>query len=160
MASSTFTLMDYSREKSSVTIYNGAITAISLPGFLTDFGAVRNAIDAITNGTMHKEMWVGDNTILSQIAPTSPAAQRELKWLVQYQGDTSNKLYQITLPTADPTGVDGSGRPRLVPGSDLANLDNTQIAAFVTAFETIARTPDDDTETVTVLEMRLVGRNT
>ena len=149
---SVFTLLDNSDEKSNVTIYHGAITPTSLAGFLAQFGAVRNAIDAITLGTMHKEMWVGDNTTLSQVRPTSEFAQREVKWLVRYRGNTSNKIYTLTIPTADPAG-------RMVAGTDQANLTNPQIQTFITEFQGFARTPDDDQENVTVLDIRLVGRN-
>jgi len=38
-------------------------------------------------------------------------------------------------------------------------MTDTDIAAYVTAFETIAKSPDDDAEGVNVLDMRLVGRN-
>lgn len=149
-----FTLLDYSNEKSGMSFYAGDITAVSLPGFLTEFGALRTAVEGITAGTMAKEEWVGDRTILSNTPPASAQAQRELKWLVTYQGDTSQKLFQMEIPTAD-LGVAGI----LVPGTDLADLSQTQMAAFVTAFEQIARTPDSDLETVTVISIRFVGRN-
>ena len=152
MPYSTFTLLDFSGEKSAVTINNGAITSVSLPGFLTEFGQMRTAIDDITAGTLHKEAWVGDNTVLSNTRPANVFAQRELKWLVRYQGNTSQKVFTLELPTADPTG-------RLVAGTDLADIANAEVAAFITRFNSFARTPDDDTETVTFLEMRLVGRN-
>lgn len=149
---STFTLLDYSDEKSTVTIHNGAITSVSIAGFLTNFGALRDAIDDITLGTLQKEKWVGDDEVLSNVLPTNVFAQRELKALVIYEGNTSQKKFSIEIPTFDPTG-------RMIAGTDLIDLTNTEVAAFVTAFETIARTPDSDTETVNVLEMRLVGRN-
>ena len=38
-------------------------------------------------------------------------------------------------------------------------VDPDFLAAFVTAFQAMARTPDSDTETVTITEIRLVGRN-
>lgn len=147
-----FTILDFSMEKSNTTIYHGAITPTSLAGYLTEFGQMRNAIDAITLGTIHKEMWVGDSTVLSQTPPTNNFAQRELKWLVRYRGNTSQKIYTLTLPTADPTG-------RLVAGTDRADLNNADIAAFVNQFQSFARTPDDDQENVTVLDITLVGRN-
>jgi hypothetical protein len=151
---STFTLLDASGEKSSVRVYNGAITAVSIGGFLTQFGALRDAINGITLGTVHKEMWVGDDTVLSQALPASPWAQRELKALVRYQGNTSQKVFTLEIPTID------LGTVTLVPGTDLIQLDDgAEMAAFVTAFEAIARTPDDDTETVNVLDARVVGRN-
>jgi hypothetical protein len=47
-----------------------------------------------------------------------------------------------------------------VEGSDQVVLaDAGEMAAFVTAFEAIGRSPDDDEETVTVLRARIVGRN-
>lgn len=149
---SQFTLLDYSDEKSRVEIYNGAITTASLAGFLTQFGAMRTAIDNITLGTLQQESWVGDRTVLSNETPTNNFAQRELKWRVVYKGNTSQKLFQIEVPTADPTG-------RLLPKSDRANLTQGQMAAFVTAFQDIARSPEDDTENVTVQYIQLVGRN-
>lgn len=155
----SFTFGDYSKEKSSVRVFHGAVTLASIAGFLDQIEPVRTAMDGITRGTIQKEMWVGDETILSQEYPTDPLAQRELKWLVTYQGDTSLKLYQFAIPTADPAGVDGSSRARLLEGSDVGNLLNTQMAALVTAVEDIGRTPDDDEETITVRSIRLVGRN-
>lgn len=152
MPTSSFTFLDYSGEKSTFTVHNDAITSVSLPGFLTQFGALRNAADAITLGTLHKEQWVGDNTILSNVRPTSAFAQRELKWLIRYQGNTTQKVFTVELPTADPTG-------RLQPNSDQANLTEASMAAFVTAFQDLVSSPDDPAENVTVLSIHLVGRN-
>jgi len=149
-----FTMLDYSNEKSSLQVYVGDITAISLPGFLTDFGALRTAIEGITLGKVHQEAWIGDRTVLDSVPPTDPNAQREVKWLVRYTGDTSGKLFSVEIATAELAGG------HLLPGSDMADLTETDMAAFVTAFEDIARTPDDDTETVTVQSIQFVGRNT
>jgi len=149
---SVFSFRDFSRELSNVRMYNGAITAVSIGGFLTAFGGMRTALEAITLGVAAQEQWIGDLTVLSAAAPTNVFAQRELKWLVRYHGNTSNKKFTMEIPTADPTG-------RLVTGTDLADLTETSMAAFVTAFEAFARTPDDDTETVSVDEVVLVGRN-
>jgi len=149
---STFTLLDNSGEKSSMTVHNGAVTAVTIAGFLTAFGDLRTAIEGITLGTMHKEQWVGDSDVLSNTLPANMFAQRELKALVVYEGDTTQKRFTVAIPTFDPTG-------RMIVGSDKVDLTETDVAAFVTAFEAIAKSPDDDTETVTVLEIRLVGRN-
>jgi hypothetical protein len=45
----------------------------------------------------------------------------------------------------------------LLPGTDLADLTDTEIAAYVTAFETLART--EEGENVEVLYIEAVGRN-
>lgn len=151
-ANSQFTLLDYSNEKANTTIYNGAITAVSLPGFLTELGNMRSSIDAITRGTLQKESWTGDVTVLSQIPPTDEDAHRETKWLVRYRGNTSQKIFTLTIPTADPNG-------KLLPQSDKANLTIEPFLTFVTRFNAFARTPDSDLENVTILDVTYVGRN-
>jgi len=98
---STFTLLDYSDEKSTVSVHNGAITAVSIAGFLTQLGALRDAIDGITLGTLQKEKWVGDDTVVTNAWPTDPAAQREAKLLVTYMDTTTEKEYTLTVPTVD-----------------------------------------------------------
>jgi hypothetical protein len=147
----TFTILDYSEEKSSFRFNIGAITAISLPGFLTNFGALRTALGGIILGTVNKEAWVGDSTVLSNVPPADSNAQVELKFLLSYEGDTTKKVFRNEIPTPDTSKV--------IAGTDQVDMADTDIAAYVTAFETIARSPDSDTETVTVLDMRLVGRN-
>ena len=149
-----FQLLDYSDERTRTEIHVGAITAVSIAGFLTAFGALRTAIEGITLGVVSQEAWVGDRTLLSNTPPTDPLAQRENKWLERYTGDTSGKLFQIEIGTAELAGG------HLLPMSDFADLTETDMAAFVTAFEAIARTPDDDTETVTVQSIQFVGRRT
>ena len=106
----------------------------------------------ITLGVLATDQWVGDRTIISSNVPASALAQREIKWLVQYHGNTTGKKFTCEIPTADLEG-------RVLPGTDLADLTNTEMAAFVTAFQTIARSPDSDQETVTIDAVRVVGRN-
>lgn len=150
---SQFTVLDVSEEKSLHEFYNGAITAASLPGFLVDFGAYRTALDAIILGTIQQEAWIGDRTVLSNVPPVSNFAQRELKLLVRYIGDISSKIFRMEIPTPDLASI-------TLTSNDFVLLADVGImAAWVTAFETLARTPDDNTETVTVLTAQVVGRN-
>lgn len=152
MSRATFTVLDFSGEKSPASIPAGPITALSIAGFLTEFGQMRAAIDGITLGAIHKEMWVGDDTVLTNVLPTNAFAQRELKWLVRYRGNTSQKIFTLELPTADPTG-------RLIAGTDRMDLTETAAAAFVTRFNSFTRSPEDPNEAVTLMEVILVGRN-
>lgn len=154
---SVWTVTDYSEESSPLKVYNGAITAVSIGGFLTDFGALRTATQALVLGTVSDEMWVGDKTMLSNSIPTDPDAQRERKALVTYEGNTSHKLFTCTIPAV--RTKDGSNNSLLLAGTDLFDLAAPLVSAWVTAFETLGRTPDSDTETVTVRSIRLVGRN-
>lgn len=147
----SFSVQDYSEETSSWSFNIGAITAISLPGFLTDFGNLKTSLGNIILGTLKKEKWVGDETSLSNVPPTDSNAQVELKFLLSYEGDTSKKVFHSEIPTPDTS--------KLIAGTDQVDLADADVADFVTDFETIARTPDSDLETVTVLGMTLVGRN-
>lgn len=149
--SNGFTLLDHSNEKSNVGMFSTTLTAANFDAEETLFAAVQAAILNLTTGTLNKTQraLVVDG---SSTPPTDPYSQRELKWLVTYTGDVSGKSFQIEIPTPDL--VDN-----LVAGSDLADLSSTDWAAFITAFEAFAASPDDDTESVTVVTARLVGRN-
>jgi hypothetical protein len=156
---SILTYGDATQESSNLTVYNGAITAVSIGGFLTALAALETASDAITLGTRRKSAWVGDDTVVTNAWPSDPAAQRESKLLVQYQDDTTEKPYTLTVPTVDFSVlvfVPNGGDAVLFSGDDASD----EIKAWVTAFEAIGRAPDDDTHTVTVTGMRYVGRNT
>lgn len=145
------TTLDYSNESSSHNFGIGAITELSLAGFLSQFGDYKNALANIILGTIQKDIWVGDRTVLNNSAPASPQAQNELGFRVFYHGAVNQKKGHMTIGTADPSKV--------VPGTDQVDMTDTDIAAFVTAFETIAKMPDDDTEGVEVDFITLVGRN-
>lgn len=148
----TFTFLDFSEEKSSMKFHFGPITALTIAAFLTQFGALRTAVEDICIGTLSDDSWTGDATNYAAAAPTDPNAQRERKWLVQYEGTTSHTIYNFTIPTANLAGTDF-----LIPGTDEADLTTTEIAAFVTAFEAIGKSPYQ--EAVNVLNIYAVGRN-
>jgi len=154
---SVLTVADYSEEKSGLKVYNGAITAVSIGGFLTALGTLRTATQALVLGTVQQEMWVGDSTLISSSFPTDPDAQRERKALVRYHGNTTNDVFTLTIPAV--RTKDSGGDSLLLAGTDKFNLAATEVAAWVTAFEAIGRSPNNDTENVTVDSITLVGRN-
>ena len=152
---SSFTFLDETGEKSAFRFYHGALTPTSLAGFLTEFGTIKSATQAITRGTLSKEQIVLDDTQLSNDKPGDNLAQRENKLLVVYRDTTTEKLYTLTIPTVDLTKV------QFQPGGgDSISLTAPQeIADWISAFETTARSPDNDTHNVAVVQMRAIGRN-
>lgn len=162
----TYSMLDYSREKSAFSIITGDVTAVSLPGLLTEIGALRAGIEGITLGVVSDEGLRAFLTNLSNTPPTSPLAQVESAWLVQYEDTTAffddpvnaipnegfGKIFTLTIPTAE---LATSGR--LAPNSDDAVLTETGMAAFVTAFENTARSPYGGE--VNVVKITHVGRN-
>jgi len=145
------TINDYSDEKSSFAVISVTANAGNLAAQQTAAAALVGAIDDLTIGEIVKQeqcLIILDTPAL----PTSPYAQRELKWLVTYSGNTSGKKFTIEIACPDVTD-------NVVPNTDLADLASTDWAAFVTAFEAYVKSPDNGTEAVTVLSARVVGRN-
>ena len=162
----SYSLLDYSREKGRLSIWTGEVTAVSLPGLLTEVGDLRTAIEGITLGVVSDESLKVFDTNLSNTPPASPLAQVESAWLVSYEDTTAffddpvnaipnegfGRVFNVTIPTAD---IAAAGR--LQPNSDEADLTEAGMAAFVTAFETTARSPYGGE--VNVISIRHVGRS-
>lgn len=147
------TVRDYSKELSRFSVNYSPITALNIGDILTQWGALKTATDAIILGVLANEQLVLDNTILSAGVPTSPFAQRELKMVVNYVGNTTGKKFQIEVPTPDLEAL------TLNNTDEVVLADSGVMASWVTAFETIAKSPDDPAEGVTVTTAFIRGRN-
>lgn len=168
MAGELYTLgfKDFSKENSSSAIHVGGVTAVSLPGLLTDIAAYKAAVDAIVVGVIRYDQLTAYKTNISALLPASAQAQRERKFLITYVDNLPffddpvnaipnagfGQIFNIEIPTADfsLTGL-------FPTNTDEASLTQTQIAAFKTAFEQIARSPYGGT--VTLLGVTGVGRS-
>jgi len=149
--STNFQITDYSNEKSNFGVNSTVLTAGNFAAQQTLAAALAGAIADLTIGELTKQIALVPVLDTPAIA-TDPYAQRELKWLVRYQGDSSGKMFSIEIAAPDITG-------NVVPNTDVADITSTDWAAFVTAFEAYAKSPDDVAETVTVVDARIVGRN-
>lgn len=150
----TLSLIDYSEETSHFKFDFGPITALTIAAFLTQFGALRTATQAIVLGALYEDTWKGDVTRYDVAAPSNVDAQRERKFLVTYEDTTTFTKFRLEIPTAKFTTASGSV---FKPNSDDVDLTNTEIAAWITAFETLCKSPDGNG--VNVLSIRGVGRN-
>jgi len=155
----SITYGDHTQETSKFEVYVGAITALSIAGFLSAFGNLQTAANALTLGSVRKQQWVGDDSTISNEWPTTPLAQRENKLEVEYMDTVTEEIFRVTLPTVDLTKlvfVPGGGDAVLFAGDDASD----EVKAFVTAFEAIGRTPRSDANAIEVVGMRFVGANT
>jgi len=144
-------ITDYSNEKSSFGVTSVTANAGNLAAQQTLAAALVAATEDLTIGEVTKQAM--SLVILDTPAiPTSPYAQRELKWLVSYVGDTSGKTFTVEIAAPDITD-------NVAPNTDIADLSSTDWAAWVTAFEAVAKAPATG-NAVAVLGMRYVGRNT
>lgn len=146
----SITMIDASGEKSTVQFNARPYNVLTYADDLSDFTAFRTAVEGVTRGAIVAD---ASTPFASKFGATVSDAQaaRELKWLVRFQDDTTFGTGRLEIPTADLTAAP------LVAGTDLADLADTQMAALVTAIEGAVRSVDGNT--VTVLDVTLVGRN-
>lgn len=157
----TVTYLDFSNERSTVGVNIPLVTAANFAATATLINdlviAAADIIGGVINGRTLTIPASSSGTI-----PGDEEAQREEKWLIGYTDTLANlaagvpnpyygKRFTTELPTAELSA-------HLTPRSDYADLAEADIAAFVTAFEAIARSPAGGS--VSVDYMKFVGRNT
>jgi len=151
VAQNTIQITDYSAEKSSFGYPSSELTAGNIVAQLAAAAGVANATADLSLGNVSRQQ-IAQVPLDSPGLPTSPYAQREMKWLVQYQSVTSGRLWSLEIAAPDITD-------NVVPNTDIADLASADWDAWVTAFVAHAKAPDDITDNVIVLGAKLVGRN-
>jgi len=146
------TYVDYGvpGEKSS---FRFTITDLSAANFVAISGALTTLwtnIAALLLGSPVSRRVVAISQEVAASPVTDPLAQRENKWLVRYH-DTSGRKFTLELPTADLSLLDTN--------SEFLDLAGTEAAAFVSAFEAVAKSPSDQSNIV-VDSIQFVGRRT
>lgn len=146
---------DYSGETKTIRLYSGEITAVSIAGFLTAFGALKTALDAVTLGVRAREHW-GEETIVSNARAADKDAQVETELLVRCQGATTEKPFSFRIPTVDYTafnyGDPPAGDQVIISGAGAS----AATTALITAIEAVAKMPEDETEALVVVGMEVV----
>ena len=142
---------DFSDEKAAMSITITQLTSGNVVASLAALDTLLGTMQAITEGNAESSRVVFRSQSEDPGRPSSESAQRERKWLVFYHDETTDKKYRVEIPTALLTD-------NLVPGTDLADLAATDVAAFVTAFEAIAKDPDTGLNSVAIDKIQHVGR--
>jgi len=147
--------LDYSGQVKSIRLYAGEITAVSLPGFLTAFGTLKTALDAVTLGVRSAESW-GEETTVSNARAATKDAQVETELLVRVMGATSEAPWSFRIPTVDYTAFNYADPPagdQVILSGAGASAATT---ALIDALEALVKMPDDETEAITVVGMNVV----
>ena len=146
---------DFSGEVKSIRAYVGEITAVSLPGFLTAFGTLKTAMDAVTLGVRSSESWGEETTVSNERAATKDA-QIETEMLVRVHGATSQAPWSFRIPTVDYTKFNYADPPAgdsvILSGAGAS----AETVALISAIEALVKMPDDETEAVVVVGMNVV----
>jgi len=149
-----FQYLDYSGERKSVTVYANEITAISLPGLLTDITALQTALNAVTLGTLAKTSW-GNQEVLSNTRPADKDAQIETEMLVRAMDSVTEQPFSFRIPTVDYTAFNYASPPAgdqvIISGAGAS----AATLALVTALEAFS-SPFDEANTMTILGMEVV----
>lgn len=131
----SLTMLDNSREKSTVRFNILDITAGNFDDTVAALSTLRTAIEGITLGVSQSDRILANDQLLSNTPPSDHGAQRENKWLAVYEDLTTHKLYRNEIPTAD--------FDLLSTGSDKINsFPVGALGTFKTAFEAIIVSPD------------------
>jgi len=140
---------DYDKENTNTQFPVATLTAANFDAQGVLATALRAGIAGIVLGNLaHYEQI--QNFEVSGVASDNPLAARELKWKVEFHTTVEGDPYTLTLGCPDQTKLDPNNRK-------YADLDEADVAAFVTAFEDYVRV--DGTKLVTVDRITLVGRN-
>jgi len=145
----TLSIRDYSAEMSTVSLPGVDLTSANFDAQDGLWDTMQSAIDGVIVGVIGNRKLLAQDLLISGDLPTSAFAQRELKWLVRYSGNTTGKKYTAEIPTPDATLT--------LAGTDNMNVGVGAGATFVTAFEAVVRPAGE--AGVNVENVILVGRN-
>ncbi len=147
----TLTYYDYGGERSTITIPTAEHDETTLASFDAELDTFKGFLEVlmIDQGTPTEVR--AYSTATNKVPSTNPLNQRENKLLVIMETDTTKAPRRLEIPGLDLTKLNPSNRGTVDigtgPGSDLAG-----------SIEAIYQDPLTG-ESVTVLEMRHVGRN-
>lgn len=155
----SFTYIDHGFEKATVVFNIRVITAANLASLQADVTDLVTAAGDITRGLIHQRI-LTHRFPGSGALPTAEIAQREQKWVIGYT-DVSTTIGSVPNPYYGKNFTVEAAIPELAGHlsavSDYADLAETDIAAFVTAFEAYVRSPTGGATQVTYI--KLAGRN-
>jgi hypothetical protein len=162
LASYNLTIIDYNGETSRMGVNVGAVTAVSLPGLLTNIATFRGATSALILGNQKSDTLTAFKSNLTNALPTDPNAQVERKWLVTYADNQPffdapvnaipnegfGKTFTLEIATAN--------AELLTDNSEFLDINAGDGSDWADAFEAMARSAYGGT--VIVQSIELVGR--
>lgn len=154
MGKLVLTYRDYGTppERSTAQFVGADLTGATFDAQVTLQNTLRDATNAITLGELTNVSRVAVESPQPGADPASPFAQRELKWLIRYSDTVTGKKGTLEIPCADLAKLDPNSQ-------DKALMTDTDVAAWVAAFEAYALSPSGIAGQTQVDEIVFVGRN-
>lgn len=147
----SLTLRDFDGEPTTTVFNVRAYNVLTFADDLSDFDDLRDAVLGVTLGTISAQRVSPYVTRAARTTPTDENAQRERKWAVIAQDNTTFDAVRYEIGTAD---LDGN----MIPGSGEADLTATAMAELVTQLEAVAKSTNGNA--ITVLRIEHIGKNT
>lgn len=152
----SFGWKDYDSEGSKTSINIAEVTELTLAAQSIAVGNLRTAMDGLTLAPVSKAT-LSDELYNTEVIPTNPFAQREIKWVVIVQDASGNKFKANEIPTADLDILEGGSKYIIKGGVVTVVGAATEVNAFITAYEALALSQSG--EALTIVDMYQVGRN-
>lgn len=148
--------LDAGNEIGIAKFYGKTITAANHDAQAALWATLLTKMDAVTLGVRNRDQY-NDETTYVAAQPTNGAA-RELKLLVQLMNAVTGRKFNFTIPTLDPTLPDYVIN---VNARDAIQTDSpTEISELITAIEAFVVDPLAEGNAVSVVGLKVVGRNT
>jgi hypothetical protein len=147
--------LDAGNEIGTTRFYGLTLTAANFDAQAALWATLLSAMDAVTLGVRVRDQY-NDETTYVGAQPVNGAA-REIKLLVQLINDVTGRKFGFSIPTLDPTVPDYVIN---VNAKDAIQVDApAAIAALVTAIEAFCVDPLAEANAVSVIGLKVVGRN-
>lgn len=156
MSQANFGYRDYDGERGSTSINTVEITSANFDAQQTLVDDLRVAMNALTLEPSDRVV-ITDDVWNTLVFSTDPLAQREIKWaVIVSDGTTRYKANEI--PIADLSILENNSKYIVKNGAVSVVGSATEVQAFITAYEAVARTRTG--VALQVVDVYQVGRNT
>lgn len=147
-----WTIKDYDKQAGIFGINIPPLTAGNFATVLANIDTLRGTIDDIIDGVISRESMNRTRDFLAaNVGSAEPNAERGSKWIVKTFDNTAElaagvpnptylRPFEYEIPTAKKSIRTASNNVVWVSGGGAAN--NTDVDAFVTAFEPLAKSPN------------------
>lgn len=144
-----FTLkqIDYDKDTRQFSVPITEVTAANHDSIKGLVIALQLAIADISTLNQPYYDFTADRQIVSPVPPSTPISQVNIEWKVSYVDDVTGDVHTLRIGGADLTLADV-----LLPSSNVADLTQTEIAAFVAAFEAVVLSDAGNAVTVQQIE--------
>jgi len=152
-----WSILDFAGEVSTHALDIVQLTAGNISATTTLIGNYLTALDGITLGRVAREIIQAANVDISAVLPSSPFAQREIKWVVIVQDAEGNKFKANELPTANLDLLENNSKYLVKSGNVVVTTSAVAVQAFIDAYEAFA--VGNTGLALTVWDVYQVGRN-